>query len=538
MTERNGFEMKRRFFRRGLAAMLSALMLASACGAFPASAASAPTLGLTLREDGTVLLAGKPYYAMGVNYYDAFLIDLRERADYEVIEAEFAQLQKSKIPLARVEMCGYYPNEFWIYLETPDYYFEKMDRVVALAEKYEIGLVVDLFWLWHAVADVALERLSEMGNPQSKTVALSKQYATDVVNRYKDSPAVWMWEIGNEYNLMADLETVMPPDFDEYCTPGYGGCQGGRNEEDIANSDDIHVFYEEIGKTIRALDPNRLITGGDSEPRNAAYNLKMHDSWQLDTFEEMSYMMELLSPAPLNTMSVHVYQDDAQAAIENYDEQVGRYMQAAKNAKQALFVGEFGIMDTLTQTLDKAKQILKDQYNAFMKHGVQLSCIWVYGKDDGDEMNISPTNERAYQYNMVVNANIAYRDQGKQDSDSYWDAVTPLLYKGDTTEPTAAPTTTKAATTAGRQPTTTAASTAATTATESTQLASTTQGAAETTPSSDSSSVEANAPDNGGSIVGWIVGILIGVLVLGGGTLAIVLYMKKKKEAAQGADNQ
>lgn len=50
--------------------------------------------------------------------------------------------------------------------------------------------------------------------------------------------------------------------------------------------------------------------------------------------------------------------------------------------------------------------------------------------------------------------------------------------------------------------------------------------------------MEANAPDNGGSIVGWIVGILIGVLVLGGGTLAIVLYMKKKKEAAQGADNQ
>ena len=32
-----------------------------------------------------------------------------------------------------------------------------------------------------------------------------RRYTEEVVRRYKDSPAIWGWEFGNEYNLAADL---------------------------------------------------------------------------------------------------------------------------------------------------------------------------------------------------------------------------------------------------------------------------------------------------------------------------------------------
>jgi endo-1,4-beta-mannosidase len=38
-----------------------------------------------------------------------------------------------------------------------------------------------------------------------------RAYVRDVVERYKDSPAVWGWEFGNEYNIPTDLPDERPP---------------------------------------------------------------------------------------------------------------------------------------------------------------------------------------------------------------------------------------------------------------------------------------------------------------------------------------
>ena len=245
--------------------LLSAFLLLSL---FPLSASAAKDVryGLTLK-DGEVYLNGKPFYCMGVNYYDPFLVYLRNNKDMQKnVEKEFKTLADSGIPAIRASMCGYAPNEFGEWAEYPDYYFKHLDTVVALAEKYRIGIIFDLAWYIDAIPEYAWEIRSDIGDVNSETMRLSKEYVKDVVTRYKDSPAVWVWEIGNEYNLAADLDGVLNVE-----------------NKHAVSSMDIHIYYEELAKMIRDIDPYRLITGGDSEPRNSAYNLYHNDSWQQDT---------------------------------------------------------------------------------------------------------------------------------------------------------------------------------------------------------------------------------------------------------------
>ena len=499
------------------------LTLALLVGLVPLSASAAKEVqyGLTLK-DGRIYLDGNIFYGMGVNYYDPFLVYLRGNTENQKdVEKEFQTLADSQIPVVRISMCGYAANEFGEYMEYPNYYFKYLDQTVALAEKYQIGIIFDLAWAIDAIPNYCWEFRSDIGDVNSETMRVAKAYVKDVVTRYKNSPAVWAWEIGNEYNLDADLEGVLH-----------------REESQIVTSADIHVYYEELAKVIREVDPYRLITGGDSEPRSAAYNLYHNDSWRQDTYEQMAEMMYMLSPEPMNMMSVHVYQDadnsEAGASsvtmdkIEDFDTQVKNYMKAARAVGQALFVGEFGIMERTCKDQSVAKAILKAQYDAFMKHGVQLSCIWVYGKDDGDVMNIAPDNNLAYQYNVVVNGNIRYRKEGKQDTANYWKNATPLMYKTET--PSTSSTTTAKPTTKTEASSTVTTTTTAASATDTQPSVSITT-TTSTTVSSTTAKTQTTQPpvEDEGNGSPWLwVGLGAGILVIA--TVGVTLWLTKGKK--------
>ena len=64
------------------------------------------------------------------------------------------------------------------------------------------------------VPDLVGEPCDQWGNPESKTHEFMRTYVREVVTRYQDSPAIWGWEFGNEYNLDADLPNAkehLPP---------------------------------------------------------------------------------------------------------------------------------------------------------------------------------------------------------------------------------------------------------------------------------------------------------------------------------------
>ena len=97
-----------------------------------------------------------------------------------------------------------------------------------------------LFWFSATVLDIVGEPLDRWANPQSKTQAFMREYVREVVTRYRDNPAIWVWEFGNEYSLEASLPNAKdhrPPVWPDLGTPG------GRTERDDLTFAMVHLAF-------------------------------------------------------------------------------------------------------------------------------------------------------------------------------------------------------------------------------------------------------------------------------------------------------
>lgn len=115
------------------------------------------------------------------------------------------KLAESQIPFVRFMACGFWPVDWGLYLRDREEYFEPMDGVVRSAERHHIGLIPSLFWNMATIPDLVAEPMDQFGNEKSQTIAFIRQYTEEVVLRYRNSPVIWGWELGNEYNLHVDL---------------------------------------------------------------------------------------------------------------------------------------------------------------------------------------------------------------------------------------------------------------------------------------------------------------------------------------------
>src|SRR5690606_25867933 len=93
------------------------------------------------------------------------------------------------------------------------------DAFVQAAEEEGIGLIPSLFWQINTIPDIVFEPINKWGEPDSDTIKFMRTYTREVVSRYKDSPAIWAWEFGNEMNLEVDLPHHKPQVSVENGTP-------------------------------------------------------------------------------------------------------------------------------------------------------------------------------------------------------------------------------------------------------------------------------------------------------------------------------
>jgi len=155
----------------------------------------------------------------------------------------------------------------WAYLslnETArDAYWAAADAVVAEAERSNVKLVPSL---GHGCADSASgcnpaavlfnETYREfVVNASSRTRAALRAYATDFVSRYKRSPAVLFWEVGNEMNLMFD------------------GCSYDKSDGAFFTTAEGLAYLAAAASDIRAADPARPVNTGIASPRSRAKHL-------------------------------------------------------------------------------------------------------------------------------------------------------------------------------------------------------------------------------------------------------------------------
>lgn len=395
------------------------------------------TLGLTVDKDGTMLLAGKPYYGFGVNSF-TMAIRYIEGAGRQMYRDQFEILKKYDIPFVRINFGGYWPDYYWNFDYNSETILRQLRDVVECAEEYNIGLICSLMWYDGAISYYVGEHRSDMGNPNSATVKYAKNYVATIVKEFKDSPAIWAWEIGNEYNLGADL---CDPTFRSKlpngpCTPY------APSGFDFYTSKELRSFYTEIGNTIRKYDKTRMITTGDGDMRNASLSLrdaaqKMNpathlwtEQWTQDTPDDFYKMCAYFTPDPLNTISFHLQhaQQDGNGrasfllTLDRFRTKVStlkyfqEYVTAARLAKKGLFFGEMGDMMYMEGDKD-AINVFRNVTDWIVQAEIQMAATWQFSNND---LKATDSGIDGQKLRILQEKNKNYKKDGKADTEIYW----------------------------------------------------------------------------------------------------------------------
>lgn len=358
--------------------------------AFVVAVAAAEPSGLTVR-DGVLMKNGQVWRGVGVNYFDCFLRTLKNGEDTSY-DAGFRTLAEYRIPFARFCATGFWPNEMNLYRTNRTEYFRRLDGVVKSAEKHGIGLVPSLFWYFACVPDLVGEPMDQWGNPQSKTHAWMREYVREVVTRYRRSPAIWAWELGNEFSLQGNLPNAK--DHRPPVHPPATGTPASRSERDDLTYAMVRIAFAEFAKAVREHDPDRLIVTGDSFPRLSAWHQERENSWKHDTKEQFQEMLEKANPDPVSGISLHAYEDDDQRFLWA--------VEVARKLKKPIFIGEFGAQKETPEQAAKFQRLLK----AIRDSGIPLAALWVFDYQRQKDFNILPGTPRAYQLEAIAAENV------------------------------------------------------------------------------------------------------------------------------------
>ena len=353
-------------------------------------------------ENGALMKDGQPYFGIGVNYFDLFSRILARPDDSSTL-TNLTRLGHARIPFVRFMCGGYWPSDQKVYLTNQAAFFERLDRVVRCAETNGVGLIPSLFWFLATAPDLMGEHLDQLGNPNSRTIGFMRDYTTAIVRRYRNSPAIWGWEFGNEYNLDCDLPNAAshrPPVVPELGTPST------RNERDELRFDQLRVAFQAFGQTVRGLDSSRLILTGNAVPRPSAWH-HIHDkSWAPDSPAQFAEILLRDNPDPANTITIHLYPEASQlypGGATSLDALLKLAVQSAEKAHKPLFLGEFGSSrKTGKKQLDDCREFL----DSIRKQRVPLAAWWVFDYPaQSADFSMNFESENAVILEWIVRAN-------------------------------------------------------------------------------------------------------------------------------------
>jgi hypothetical protein len=354
-------------------------------------------------QNGVLLKDGRPYRGVGANDFALFSRLLANPADATPLE-NLKALKRAGIPWVRFMACGFWPSNQRLYREDKAAYFQRLDQVVRAAEQCGMGLIPSLFWNLATVPDVAGEPMDQLGNPQSKTIAAIRRYTEEVVGRYRNSPAIWGWEFGNECNLAADLPNASshrPPIVPALGTPRE---RSGRDELHFSQ---LHTAFEVFGHTVRQIDRRRILVTGNSIPRASAYHNVLDHSWTLDSEEQFGEMLLRDNPDPFDVICIHLYPEPKgiyPGGAHTIDEATALAVKYAARAGKPLLIGEFGAARELGPP-SRQRAVFEEFLGAIVRQRVPLAAFWVFDYKPQDDCNVDFRNDRAYMIDLASQAN-------------------------------------------------------------------------------------------------------------------------------------
>ncbi len=291
-------------------------------------------------------LEGKSYYFSGANQY--YLFYQSQKMVDEVLEDAAAMGLdtvrtwafadgNSNPAIALQPEAGVYNEEA----------FRRLDYAVYKAKQLGIKLILSLVNNWDDFGGMnAYVRWSPTARSHddfysdATTRALFKKYINNLLwrtnyytkTRYKDEPAILMWELANE------------PRVESY------------------RAQDLYAWIHEMAGYIKSIDPQHLVTTG-SEGDIATDFVAVHKSPHIDI------------------ASIHLYPEHWNLSDAAAREYIRRHTALARNVlNKPIFSGEMGIRD-----LNRRDEIYRSWYEEFDAADVNGALVWILSahRDDG-----------------------------------------------------------------------------------------------------------------------------------------------------------
>jgi endo-1,4-beta-mannosidase len=346
----------------------------------------------------TRLWRGKlPFRNVGANIPDLFEQFLYGK-DAKAIRA-LNDAQAAGVRFVRCWGTTWGPDNFGLFTTDRARWMGAFDRMLAAADNARITVVPSLLFNINMLPEYVRrttgkdEQVGDLLTPGSASNTLAVNYVTTMVARYKDDPRVLFWEIGNEYNLEADLSAQWKK----------------RPANQIPTSDQIRAFLIQIATLIKRIDKKHLVTSGNSDMRPYAWHIRQgmlaHRNapdpndypmdWTQDSFPQYVEMLRFFNPPPLDLLSVHLYptsradtphwlyKNDTVAAtlpwVRTVSDLIGR----------PLFVGEFG--QEVMADGKEAEMLWSTDFLRRMAMGAApIAAVWAWEFDQFEPPTPSP----------------------------------------------------------------------------------------------------------------------------------------------------
>lgn len=291
----------------------------------PVTAPPAPTgppSGFVTRCAGGLCLDGKPYRFAGFNAYSMATqsgANIGCGPQVDDLDGYFSSLRPSSLTRVAAE------QQQAIDPTTHQLSFVALDRLVSAAARHGQKLILTLGNEWAGCDDGTQKDQAwfaggyrQVRNSTGFYPLSYWDYMRAVVARYKDSPAIGMWELVNE------------PKDGVCSTPFVGDSCNGSYTCPADAAATMRSFFDTVGGELKRIDPNHLLTSG-----------VVGDAWQCGTVGQ-DYTTAQASPA-LDVLTYHDYgADNTPLPGDTVNGLATRLSQAATLGKP-LFVEEAGI---------------------------------------------------------------------------------------------------------------------------------------------------------------------------------------------------
>jgi hypothetical protein len=154
-------------------------------------------------------------------------------------------------------------------------------------------------------------------------------------------------------------------------------------------------FLRDIAKLIRGIDPNHLISSGNSSPRPAAQHLRVakgKGDWTEDTPDEAETYLRDTHPDPIDLISIHFYSGIDNTRFEIKDLNSASCLRTLKRIcdriGKPVYIGEGG-GEAYKDPDGGSQPFTRNMINEAVAAGYPIILYWMWGPDDPLRFDLS-----------------------------------------------------------------------------------------------------------------------------------------------------